>query len=174
MNSDRKLPQTLTQRIFDAFAKSKPFVENVSLPRTTNITIPPSTILNICFTLYFMHHTVHGRQNNILVLLKICYRMIRLSLIENYTAETSFTYYLSLLISIFDVPLYTFVDLGTNIAPQYMEEHGWKNNVVPSNHSYVRYQPTYTAVLGRTNDHKNSFTARPTKSFYISQLRNPC
>lgn len=48
--------------------------------------------------------------------------MLRLYLLQNDTAETSFKHYFSRCISILDAPVYTVVDLGTNLAVQYMTD----------------------------------------------------
>lgn len=64
-----------------------------------------------------MHHIIHGRQNNILLMLDTVDKIIRLSFFEN---DMPFKNDISRWISIVDAPVYTVVDRGTNLGAQYM------------------------------------------------------
>lgn len=70
-----------------------------------------------------MQHAIHGHQQNIFFMLDTTDKMMRISLIDIDTSETSFahyfTHYFRRWISIFDAPVYNVVDRGTNFDSQY-------------------------------------------------------
>ncbi|MEM1282625.1 MAG: hypothetical protein AAGG81_03645 [Chlamydiota bacterium] len=118
--ADRRLPPKLLAKINERSAACKPCAEHASIPRTPKLAIPPPATPNIAVTLDVMHHTINGKHVHILVILDTGDKLLRLVHIEDDSAKTSFEQYVRRWISIFDAPIYTVVDRGTNLAATYM------------------------------------------------------
>ena len=126
---EKQLPKGLIQKITEQGDNCKPCTEHALLPRTPKLAIPPPSMPNIAVTLDVMHHTINGKHIHILVMLDTGDKLLRLSHIIDDTAKTSYNCYFRRWISIFDAPIFTVVDRGTNLAAKYMAE---KLNLIQS------------------------------------------
>jgi len=93
------------------------------MPRKPKIALPLPSAPNIAVSLDVMAQEVRGTKHNILVMLDAGDMMLRLARLSNDSARTAFNAYLSRWMSIFDAPIFTFVDRGTNLTNKYMAEN---------------------------------------------------
>lgn len=70
-----------------------------------------------------MPHNIHGTKHNILVMLDAGDMLLRLAKLKDDSACTAFNAYLSHWLRIFDSPVFTYVDRGTNLTNKYMTDN---------------------------------------------------
>lgn len=115
MDSDRNVPRALKQPTHDEVSNCKACIENSSILRNSNLAVPPPSTTKIAVTLDVMHQTLHKHNLHILLIVNIGEKMLRPSVIENDTNETSFNRYFRRFISIFNANIYSIVNRGTNL-----------------------------------------------------------
>lgn len=117
----RKLPNSLR---IQTEQRSCQYCDDLAqLARVHKISIPAPTTPNVTVNLDVMQHTIYGKPIKIEVMLDAGDMMLRLFRIANGSARTAFSAYLTRWISIFDRPIFTIIDRGSNLTNKYSIWH---------------------------------------------------
>lgn len=115
-----QLPAALKRKIQQVSDSCSSCAEHAELPRVPKLSLPPPAAPNIAVTLDVYHHVINHKQVSILVMLDVGDKLIRLHTLTDHTAQCAFNAYLWRWISIFDAPIFTVVDQGTNLTSDLM------------------------------------------------------
>lgn len=117
---DKPIPPELKKQL-DEFRCSE-CAERPELPRKPKLALPPEPTPNLAVSLDVMPHKIRNKHVDILVMIDHSDMLLRLKMLPNRTAEAAFNAYLSRWISVFDSPMFTIVDRGSNLAAEYMKD----------------------------------------------------